>query len=89
MLTLTRLPTTSALPTLPWEVVFTRPTTSTTSREYDFYDIQQELIKILPVDLTLLFLVAVCVRIFSLPCCPALQEQRQEQDISLHTGLRW
>ena len=61
MLTLTRLPTTSALPTLPWEVVFTRPTTSTTSREYDFYDIQQELIKILPVDLTLLFLVAVCV----------------------------
>ena len=61
MLTLTRLPTTSALPTLPWEVVFTRPTATTTSREYNFYDIQQELIKILPVDLTLLFLVAVCV----------------------------
>jgi len=61
MLTLTRLPTTSALPTLPWEVVFTRATTTTSSREYDFYDIQQELIKILPVDLTLLFLVAVCV----------------------------
>jgi len=61
MLTLTRLPTTSALPTLPWEVVFTRPTASTNSREYNFYNIQQELIKILPVDLTLLFLVAVCV----------------------------
>ena len=61
MLTLTRLPTTSALPTLPWEVVFTRATTTTSSRKYDFYDIQQELINTLPVDLTLLFLVVVCV----------------------------
>jgi len=42
-------------------VVFTRSTTTAFSKEYDFYDIQQELIKILPVDLTLLFLVAVCV----------------------------
>jgi len=61
MLTLTRLPTTSALPTLPWEVVFTRATTTTSSRKYDFYDIQQELINILPVDLTLLLLVAMCL----------------------------
>jgi len=88
MLTLTRLPTTSALPTLPWEVVFTRATTTTSSRKYDFYDIQQELINILPVDLTLLFLVAVCVRVFRLSCCPALQEPPQEQDISVRTGLR-
>jgi len=61
MLTLTRLPTSSALPTLPWEVVFTRATTTMSSRKYDFYDIQKELINILPVDLTLLLLVAVCV----------------------------
>ena len=31
------------------------------SRKYDFYDIQKELINILPVDLTLLLLVTVCV----------------------------
>ena len=61
MLTLTRLPTSSALPTLPWEVVFTRATTTMSSRKYDFYDIQKELINILPVDLTLLLLVTVCV----------------------------
>jgi len=61
MLTLTRLPTSSALPTLPWEVVFTRPTMTTSSRKYDFYDIQQELINILPVDLTSLLLVVICV----------------------------
>jgi len=61
MLTLTRFPTTTALPTFPWEVVFTKSTTTASSKEYDFYDIQQQLIKILPVDLTLLFLVAVCV----------------------------
>jgi len=72
---LARLPKSTALPTVPWEVIYTKPTTTVSSKTYDFYDIQQELINILPVDLTLLLLVAVLIagflafRLFK--CCRA------------------
>ena len=70
---LARLPKSTALPTVPWEVIYTKPTTTVSSKTYDFYDIQQELINILPVDLTLLLLVAVLLAGFLafrlIKCC--------------------
>ena len=69
---LARLPKSTALPTVPWEVIYTKPTT-VSSKTYDFYGIQQELINILPVDLTLLLLVAVVIAGFLafrlIKCC--------------------
>jgi len=59
MMMLARIPKSSAMATLPWQVIYTKPTTTVSSKTYDFYDIQQDLINILPVDLTLLLLVAV------------------------------
>jgi len=72
---LARLPKSTALPVVPWEVIYTKATTTVSSKTYDFYDIQQELINILPVDLTLLLLVVVLIagflafRLFK--CCRA------------------
>jgi len=59
MMLLARLPKSTALPTLPWEVVYTKPTTTMSPKTYDLVDIKQELINILPVDLTLLLLIVV------------------------------
>jgi len=70
MMLLARIPKSTAL---PWEVVYTKPTTTVSSKAYDFYDIQQELINILPVDLTLLLLIAVLLAGFLafrlIKCC--------------------
>ena len=70
---LARLPKSTALPAVPWEVIYTKPTTTVSSKTYDFYDIQQELINILPVDLTLLLLIAVLIAGFLafrlIKCC--------------------
>jgi len=70
---LARIPKSSAMATLPWQVIYTKPTTTVSSKTYDFYDIQQDLINILPVDLTLLLLVAVLLAGFLafrlIKCC--------------------
>jgi len=73
MMMLARFPKSSAMATLPWQVIYTKPTTTMSSKTYDFYDIQQDLINILPVDLTLLLLVAVLLAGFLafrlIKCC--------------------
>ena len=73
MMMLARLPKFTAMATLPWEVIYTKPTTTMSPKTYDFYDIQQQLINILPVDLTLLLLIVVLLTGFLafrlIKCC--------------------